>query len=118
MENKSRAINYSVSCIPDQYVHVASFVINRVVRDIKEAAITLKLKSVYPVGGSTNLDIILLVAVDPEAVIELNDKDVVDVIEECLADSLSFISPCENVNVFVNTSAELAFVTSLLLMVL
>ena len=83
---------------------------NRVVRNIKESALTLKLNSVYPVGGSNNLDIMLLAAVDSEAVIELKVGDVDDVIEACFVDSLSLISVCENVCVFVYTSAALAFV--------
>ena len=63
----------------------------------------------YPVGGSNNLGIIVFAVVDPDVVIELKDRDVVDVMEACFVDSLSLISVCENVCVFVYTSDELAF---------
>ena len=53
---------------------------------------------------------ILLVVVDPEVVIEFNDRAAVDVMEACFADSRALISVCENVDDFVYTSAELAFV--------
>ena len=49
----------------------------------------------YPVGGSKYLDIILL------AVIELQVRDVDDVMKVCFVDSLSLNSVCENVCVFV-----------------
>ena len=44
-------------------------------------------------------------------------RDVVDVMEACLVDSLSSISFCENVCVFVYTSEELAFSMQLFFMV-
>ena len=54
----------------------------------------------YPVGGSKYLDIILL------AVIELQVRDVDDVMKVCFVDSLSLNSVCENVCVFVQTLDE------------
>ena len=44
-----------------------------------------------PDGGSTNLDIILLAAVEPDVVIEPNDRAVVDVIEACFPDNEELI---------------------------
>ena len=61
---------------------------------------------------------ILFAVVDPDVVIELNDRDVVDVMEACFAASKASISFCENVDICVYTSAELAFVANLLFMVL
>ena len=61
---------------------------------------------------------ILLAVVDPDVVIELNDRAVVDMMEACFADSNALISLCENVDNFVYTSAELAFVANWLFMVL
>ena len=54
-----------------------------------------------PSGGSKNLDTILCAVVDPDAEIELKVRDVVDVMKTCLVDSLSLISACENVCMFV-----------------
>ena len=58
----------------------------------------------YPVRGLQNIDIMFSV------VIELKDRDVVDVMEACCVDSLSLISVCQNVCVFVYTSDKLAVV--------
>ena len=44
-----------------------------------------------PVGGSKNLDIILLAVVEPDVVIEPNDRPVVDVIEACFPDNAELI---------------------------
>ena len=44
-----------------------------------------------PVGGSKMLDIILLAVVDPDVVIDPNDKLVVDVIEACFPDNAELI---------------------------
>ena len=46
----------------------------------------------YPDGGSKNLDIILSAAVDPDVVIDPNDRSVDDVIEACLVAKALFIS--------------------------
>ena len=46
--------------------------------------------------------LILLAVVDPEVVIELNDRAVVDVMEACFADSSALISVCVNVCFCVN----------------
>ena len=83
--------------------------INRVVKDIKEALLTCLEISVHPVEGSKNLHSILFAVVDPDAELELKVRDVADVMEACFVDSLSSISFCENVCVFVYTSEELAF---------
>ena len=72
----------------------------------------------YLVGGSKDLDIVLFVVVDPEIVKYLNIGDVVDVMTVCCVDSLSLMSVCENVCVFVYTSDELAFVDNELVIVL
>ena len=61
---------------------------------------------------------ILFAVIDSEVVIELNDRAVDDVMEACFVDSLSLISLCENIDVFVYTSAELAFWFNLLFMAL
>ena len=57
----------------------------------------------------------LFAVVDPEVVLELNDRAADDVMEACFADSLSLMSVCENFDDFVYTSAELAFVSNLFL---
>ena len=44
---------------------------------------------------------ILLAVIDPDVVIELNDRAVDDVMEACFVDSLSLFLVCQNVNVFV-----------------
>ena len=80
------------------------------VRVITAVLLALKFRSVYPTGGSKKRVMILLAVVDPDVVIELNARAVDDVMEAFLVDSLSLISVCENVFVFVYTSAELAFV--------
>ena len=87
--NKNRGITNSVSCIHGQCEQVATLFINSDVRDITAAWLVLKLIYVYPAGSSKHLDSFLLAVIDPEAAIELNDRDVVDVMEACLADSLS-----------------------------
>ena len=60
----------------------------------------------------------LFAVVDPAVVIELNDRAVDNVMEACFVYSLSLVSVCENVDVFVYTAAELAFWFNLLCMVL
>ena len=64
---------------------------DRVVRDIKDTLLTIKLKYVYPLGGLKHLDNILC------AVIELQVRDVDNVMEACFVDILSLMSVCENV---------------------
>ena len=66
-------------------------VLARVVRDIQDALLTIKLKYVYLVGVLNHMYIILF------AVIELQVRDVDDVMEACFVDSLSLNSVCENV---------------------
>ena len=44
---------------------------------------------------------ILLAVIDPDVVIEPNDRAVVDVMEACFADSRALISVCVNVCLFV-----------------
>ena len=61
---------------------------------------------------------ILFAVLDSEVVIDLNDRAVDNVMEACFVDNLSFISVCENVDVFVYTSAKFAFWFNLLTMVL
>ena len=61
--------------------------INRFVRDTMVALLILKLKSVDPVGGSNILVNLLLAVVEPDVVIEPNDRAVVDVIEACFPDN-------------------------------
>ena len=61
----------------------------------KEALLSLKLRYVYPFGVLKHLNIIL------SAVIELQVRDVDDVMETCVVDSLALISVCENVCVHV-----------------
>ena len=109
MLNKSRAINYSVPCIPGLYLQAATFYEKKMFSNIIAALLVLTYKSVHTVGGSKILDIIIFAAVDPEVVVELNVRDVVDEIISCFAVSLSYFSDCENVCVFVYTSDELAF---------
>ena len=67
----------------------------RDVRDIKDTLLTITFKYVYPLGGLKHLDKILF------AVIELQVRDVDDVMEACFVDSLSLMSVCENVCVLV-----------------
>ena len=74
------------------------------VRDIITALIVLALKSVHIAAGSKYIDIVLFAVVEPEVVIELKIKAVVDVMESCLVNSLSLISVCEYVRLFVYTS--------------
>ena len=50
-----------------------------------------------PVGGSKNLDIILLAVVEPDVVIEPNDRAVIDVIEACFPDNDELIWSCVHV---------------------
>ena len=52
-------------------------------RVILFALLTLKLKSVDPAGGSKNLAIIVLAAVEPDVVIDDNDRFVDAVMEDC-----------------------------------
>ena len=47
-----------------------------------------------PDGGSKNLDIILLAVVEPDVVIDPNDKPVVDVIGSCFPDNAELIRFC------------------------
>ena len=61
---------------------------------------------------------ILLVFIDPEVVINPNDRAVVDVLEACFADSRALISVCVHVCIFVVTSTELACVDIWLFIVL
>ena len=49
----------------------------------------MKLKYVDSVGGSKILVMILLAAVEPDVVIEPNDRAVVDVIEACFPITMS-----------------------------
>ena len=60
----------------------------------------------------------LWAVVDPDVVIDLNDRAVVEVMEACFADSKALIAVCEDVDNFVYTLAELAFVANWLFMVL
>ena len=57
--------------------------INRFVRVIIFALLILKLKSVDPAGGSKNLAIIVLAPVEPDVVIDDNDRFVDAVMEDC-----------------------------------
>ena len=70
------------------------------------------MRSLHRVGGSRYLDIILCAA------IELQVRDVDDVMEACFVDSLSLISVCETVCVLVQTSDELACAANELIVVL
>ena len=67
----------------------------RVVRDIQDALLTIKLNYVYLVGVLKHMYIILF------AVIELQVRDVDDVMEACFVYSLSLVSVCEHVCVLV-----------------
>ena len=83
-----------VSYILGEYIRVASF--SRFVTGIKEAVLQIQLKSVYPAGGSTYLNIYSWFAG-----IELKVIDVDDVMEACVVESLALISVCENVCILV-----------------
>ena len=60
--------------------------IERDVRHIIASLLVLQFKSVYPVGGPKCLYIVLCVVVDPEVVIEVKIKNVVDVMVDCFVE--------------------------------
>ena len=67
--------------------------IKSMVSVITAVLLALKFRSVDPVGGlEKKRMMILLVVIDPEDVIELNDRAVVDVMEACYAHSRALIS--------------------------
>ena len=57
--------------------------IKRQVRVITAVLLALKFRSVDPVGGSKYRAVTLLAVIDPDVVIEPNDRAVVDVLEAC-----------------------------------